>query len=167
MWKPSFPAAVLAALLASGSDVARSQESGKLVAAINRSEWTPPLRFELDLATSRYDLRLPEGKVWSFAFPPPLPRTGTLDGKFMTFIRGLVSGIVEEGFRDERCESDFLEVERKGGVVLNHGGPFSMALSLPGAQLTSPGRCPSASAARLERLLDSMFPAYANAKRRE
>jgi hypothetical protein len=164
MPRPIVTYAVLFALLSSGSDAALAQESGKLIAAINRSEWTPPLRFELDLATSRYDLRLPEGKVWFFAFPAPPPRKGILPDKFMNVIRELVLEVVRTGFRDEKCESTFLEAERTGAVVINNGGPFSMTLSLPERQLDAPARCPSSAAARLERLLDSLFPAYANAK---
>jgi len=164
MPNPTVTCAVLLALFSSGSDAAPAQGNGKLIAAINRSEWTPPLRFELDLATSRYDLRLTEGKVWSFASPAPPPRQGILSDKLMSVIRKLVLRIVRDGIYDEKCESTFLEAERTGAAVINNGGPFSITLSLPDAQLDAPARCPSSAAARLERLLDSLFPAYANAK---
>src|SRR5699024_11010367 len=98
------------------------------------------------LATSKYDLRLPEGKVWFFPFPAPPPRNGIVPDKFMSVIRGLVLEIVRDGFRDEKCESTFLEAARTGAVVINNGGPFSMTLSLPDVQLDAPARCQSSAA---------------------
>jgi hypothetical protein len=131
-----------------------------LVAEINRSEWTPPLHFELDLASARYDLRLPPDRKWHFVVPAPPPRAGTLGEPLMQTIRRLVSTIVAEGFSDESCEKNLRDAEREGAVIMNFGGPFVMSLHLPEGQLTASSRCPSAPAVRLERLLDSLFPAH-------
>ena len=120
---------------------------------VELSEFTPPRRLTLDLASGGYRIVTPAGTVWPIHLPQPKDLSGTVPARRLAAIRSAFDTALREGVGYPDCES---RKHRWQDMVITNA-PIPVIIIRAGAQrFTAPAdwSCITPAARRLQDLVD-------------
>jgi hypothetical protein len=148
---------IVAALSCAAS--AEAQPAATIVSNIERSEWTPALRLELDLNDGHYAIDPPSGP-WPEGYEKPQRRRGTLPAEALKGIRTVFDDAFANGVAIPAC----VAANGRGyPLYISNGGIYEMSLTLGDKTISTYPLlgCWTPVAGKLYHMLDQAFSRWA------
>jgi hypothetical protein len=120
---------------------------------VELSEFTPPRRLTLDLASGDYQIVSPAGTVWPSYYPHPLDRSGAVPASRLAVIRSAFDAALREGLGYPKCEG---RKHRLQDLVISNAPVPAIMIRVGARRMVAPAdwSCLTPAARRLQELVN-------------
>jgi hypothetical protein len=149
-----FPIPALALTLALAGSLATDVSAPRrLEIDVELSEFTPPRRLTLDLASGDYRIVTPAGTAWPTYYPHPEDRSGTVTASRLAAIRSAFDAALRDGVGYPDCEG---RKDRLQEPVISNAPVPAIMIRVGARHLIAPAdwSCLTPAARRLQQLVD-------------